>query len=70
MPFLEKNWEVKEVKRFGMYYFISRVLHPMLVAPNKPKFNAKINKIAFEVARQIPDWNGIGHLTAFVLKKK
>lgn len=70
LPFLGKNWKIIEIKHFGMYYFISRVIHPLLVAPQKPKFNAKINKIAFEIAKQIPDWNGIGHLTAFILEKK
>lgn len=70
IPFLKKHFDILEIKHFGMYYFISRVIHPLLVSPNKPKFNAKINKIAFEIARQIPDWNGIGHLTAFILRKK
>lgn len=69
LPFLKKHWQIIEIKHFGMYYFISRVIHPLLVAPHKPKFSAKINKIALEIAKEIPDWNGIGHLTAFILKK-
>ncbi len=70
IPFLKKYWRILEIRHFGMYYFISRVIHPLLVAPNKPKFSAKINKIALEIAKKIPDWHGIGHLTAFILEKK
>lgn len=70
IPFLEKYWKILEIRHFGMYYLISRVIHPLITFPNKPKFNAKINKIALEIAKKIPDWNGIGHLTAFILEKK
>jgi len=70
IPFLKRNWRIKEIKHFGMYYFISRVIHPLLVSPNKPKFDAKINKIALEIAKKVPDWNNIGHLTAFIVEKK
>lgn len=70
IPFLKNHWRILEIRHFGMYYFISRVIHPLLVAPNKPEFSAKINKIALDIAKKIPDWNGIGHLTAFILEKK
>jgi ubiquinone/menaquinone biosynthesis C-methylase UbiE len=63
-------YDLVEIKRFGMYYFISRVIHPLLVAPDLPRFDARINRIAFEIARQIPDYDGLGHLVGFILRKR
>lgn len=56
--------------RFGMYYFISRVIHPLLVAPEQPRYDAKINEIARMVAEEIPDYEGMGHMAAFVWRKR
>ncbi|MBI4338638.1 MAG: class I SAM-dependent methyltransferase [Chloroflexi bacterium] len=56
--------------RFGMYYFISRVVHPLLVAPEPPRYDARINEIARMIAEQIPDYEGLGHESAFVWRKR
>jgi len=53
-----------------MYYFLSRVVHPLLVAPEAPRYDAPINRIALDIARQIPDFMGLGHLVAFILRKR
>ncbi len=45
-------------------------IHPLLVAPDPPRYDAKINEIAREVARLYPDFEGLGHLVAFVFRKK
>jgi ubiquinone/menaquinone biosynthesis C-methylase UbiE len=66
----EPHYELIKTKRFGMYYFITRIIHPLLVAPEKPKYSNKINEIAREIARVIPDYEGVGHLVCFVLKKR
>lgn len=63
-------YEHETTKRFGMYYFLTRVVQPLLVAPDKPSYDHKINKIAREICRQFPDYQGLGHLVAFVLKKR
>lgn len=56
--------------RFGMYYFLTRVVQPLLVAPDKPSYDHKINAVAREVARFFPDFQGMGHLVAFALTKR
>ena len=61
--------ELVEIQRFGMYYFISRVLHPILVAPEQPKYNAHINTIARQICSAIPNFEDMGHLALFVLKR-
>lgn len=60
---------LETVQRFGMYFFISRVIHPLLVEPEQPKYDAKINEIAKNICLQFPDFQGIGHEALFVHKK-
>jgi len=61
---------LEKIQRFGMYYFLTRVAHPLLAAPESPKYDAKINDIARAIAKVIPDYEGLGHLAAFMFRKK
>lgn len=54
---IEGIFSIQEKVYLGMYFFISRILHPLLVAPHKPKFDDKINQIALEIAKKIPNIN-------------
>lgn len=56
--------------RFGMYYFLTRVVQPLLVAPERPSYEHRLNAVARELARFFPDYEGMGHLVAFVLTKR
>lgn len=38
-------FNIKKINRLGIFYYITRVLHPSLVYPNEPDPNAKINDI-------------------------
>jgi ubiquinone/menaquinone biosynthesis C-methylase UbiE len=60
---------VEMVQRFGMYYFISRVIHPLLVAPEQPKYDAPINAVAQQICNQYPDFEGMGHVALWVIRK-
>lgn len=59
---------LETIQRFGMYYFISRVIHPLLVAPDAPKYDARINSIAREICEKIPNMNDLGHVALFVFR--
>jgi len=67
--FLEKRFVILEKKYWGMYYLISRVVHPLLVYPDKPKFDSKINEVARKIAERYPDYNQSGHLVGYILRK-
>lgn len=58
-----------QIQRFGMYYLISRVIHPLLARPDQPKYDAPINTIARLVCSQFPDFEGIGHVALFVFER-
>ncbi|MBW1909580.1 MAG: methyltransferase domain-containing protein [Deltaproteobacteria bacterium] len=66
--FLSTYFKILLKHHFGMYYLISRVVHPLLVLPDQPRFNARINKIAREIAMHEPDYKKIGHVMGFVLE--
>ena len=57
------------IQRFGMYYFISRVIHPLLVAPAEPTYDAPINAIAHQICSKIPNYGDIGHVALFIFRK-
>jgi ubiquinone/menaquinone biosynthesis C-methylase UbiE len=48
---LPKDFAIEEIVDFGEYYFLSRIVHPLLVAPEEPKFDAELNVIASRVWR-------------------
>jgi ubiquinone/menaquinone biosynthesis C-methylase UbiE len=69
LRFAAGHYQLERIQRFGMYYFLTRVVHPLLVAPDPPRYDARINEIARDIARTIPDLMGLGHLAAFIFRK-
>jgi len=41
-------YRIKKINRLGMFYYISRVLHPTLVYPDEPQPNTKLNELAMK----------------------
>jgi ubiquinone/menaquinone biosynthesis C-methylase UbiE len=66
---LESFSEIVDVQRFGMYYFLSRVVHPLMVAPEAPSYDAPINTAARQIALVEPDYGGMGHVALWVLRR-
>ncbi len=70
LAFCEPHYTLEKIQRFGMYYFLTRVVQPLLVAPEPPSYDHKLNAVAREIARKFPDFEGMGHLVAFVFRKR
>lgn len=49
-PFIREYFEIVEIRRYGLYDLIARVVHPLLVAPAQPDYEAKINDVARRIA--------------------
>ncbi len=49
-PFIRRHFEIVQIRRYGLYDLVARVVHPLLVAPAQPDYEAKINDIARQVA--------------------
>lgn len=69
LSFIEPMFEVARVQRWGMYYFLTRIVQPLLVAPDQPSYDHRLNAVAKEIARKIPDLQELGHLVGFALRK-
>jgi len=41
---------------FSTYYYLSRVVHPLIVAPEEPKYDARINNVARLIEEKLPIW--------------
>jgi ubiquinone/menaquinone biosynthesis C-methylase UbiE len=59
--------KLEQIQRFGMYYFLSRVVHPLLVRPEQPKYDGLLNAVARDICSRIPDFGEMGHVALFVL---
>jgi ubiquinone/menaquinone biosynthesis C-methylase UbiE len=70
LAFVEPAYELQRIQRWGMYYFLTQIVQPLLVAPEQPNYNHKLNEVAKIIARQIPDLNELGHLVGFALRKR
>jgi len=53
LNYVRRYFRVRRVERFGMYYFLSRIVHPLLVAPESPSFDHPINQIAADISRKL-----------------
>ena len=67
--FLGRNFSKAVIQSMGAYYFISRIVHPLLVSPREPLFRARINDIARMVALRIDDCKDISVNSLYVLTK-
>jgi ubiquinone/menaquinone biosynthesis C-methylase UbiE len=70
LEFCQPFYRLERIQRFGMYYLLSRIVHPLLVAPKAPRYDHKINRIARKISEFFPDFEGLGHLTGFIFIKK
>ena len=67
LEFTAKFFETVTIDNFcSMYMLISRALHPKLVEPEEPKYDADINDFAL----LMPNCGDYGYLKLFVMKNK
>lgn len=63
-------FELREQRGFGSYYFLGRVVQPLLVAPAAPSYDHPLNAVAKSIERALPNLVDCGHLQAFALEKR
>jgi ubiquinone/menaquinone biosynthesis C-methylase UbiE len=70
LTFVEPYYELVRTQRFGMYYFLTRIVQPLLVAPEAPQYDHPLNDVAKTIARRVPGFEHMGQLVGFVLRKR
>lgn len=63
------GFQIVEKLGFATYFAVSRVLHPLLTAPEPPKFRSKINEWARLLQSNLPLMPGVGSNVVWVLHK-
>ncbi len=61
---------VERVEYFGTYYLFSRIVHPLVVAPNEPRYDAEENRKAYELQHQFGDVQRFSPVRLYILKRK
>lgn len=70
LDYCQQHYALERIQRFGMYYFLTRIVQPLLVAPEPPRYDHKLNDVARQIAKVYPDFEELGHLVAFILSKR
>jgi len=68
--FCAHYFELVRTQRFGMYYFLTRIVQPLLVGPENPRYDHPLNEVAKQIAGVIPDFESIGHLVGLAWRKR
>jgi ubiquinone/menaquinone biosynthesis C-methylase UbiE len=66
----EVGFELVDKVGFSTFFLVARVLHPLLVAPDPPKFDAPINDLARQIQERAPMLPGYGSNSLWVLEKR
>jgi SAM-dependent methyltransferase len=68
--FLAPMFSVLDHRHFGVYDFVARVVHPMLVAPDAPTYEAKINEIGARLALDRQEFGEVSRVIFLVLERR
>ena len=55
---------------FSTYFIIARVLHPLLISPQKPRYDARINDLAGKIQMHAPPESSLGSNILWVYQKR
>jgi SAM-dependent methyltransferase len=65
----ELGYRLRSKVGFSTFFLVTRVLHPLLVAPESPRFDAPINDLARQLQQHAPMLPGFGSNVLWVLEK-
>lgn len=69
-PFLESLFEVRHVERLGLYDLVSRIIHPLVVFPEQPVYQARINEVGRHISGRLGGFNELAREFIAVLSKR
>ncbi len=68
--FLATHFDLVHEQYLGTYDFVSRLVHPLLVSPEGPQYEAEINRIAAELTLHLTGFPELGRLCFWVLERR
>ena len=70
LPWLDRFFTLEARRHFGIYDFVSRVVHPMAVAPESPVYDSAINRTAAQLAVHLQDFGAVSRVAFLVLTRR
>lgn len=70
LNFFKQYFVVEDRQYFGIYDFLSRVVHPLLVAPKEPRYDARINEIAAHLSLICQELKDLSRVFFILLRRK
>ena len=66
---VRSRFRVVERRHFGVYDFIARVVHPMMVWPDAPRYDAKINEVGARLALDQEEYGEISRVLYVIFER-
>jgi SAM-dependent methyltransferase len=67
LAFLAPMFTVEARRHFGVYDFVARIVHPLVVAPQEPQYGAHINEVGARLALQHQQFRELSRVLFLVL---
>ena len=70
LAYLDRDFVLERRLPFGVYDFVARVVHPLLVAPDAPVYDSRINEIAATLALHVDAFPELSRVFCRVLARR
>lgn len=70
LRFLDRDFAVADRRHFGLYDFIARIVHPLAVRPEAPRYDAPINAAAAQLALRHQEFGALSRIVFLVLERR
>ncbi len=70
LAFLGRDYTLLDRRHFGVYDFVARIVHPLMVAPAAPEYEARINEVAARAALVRQDCGDLSRVIVLVLERR
>jgi SAM-dependent methyltransferase len=70
LAYLSESFEVERRLHFGVYDFVSRIVHPLMVAPAEPRYDTAINAVGSRLALTLDAFPELSRVLFLVLRKR
>lgn len=67
---LQQDFMVERRLHFGVYDFIARIVHPLLVAPESPSYDHRINEVAAALVPHVDAFGDLSRVLFLVLRRR
>ncbi len=71
-PFVSRYFTIEAVEDYGLYLFLSRVYHPLVLLPEQPKHDSRLNEVASLLSSLVtaPSLKEFSYNLFYALRKK